>query len=360
MSRNSAQRGMPITLTATFLDAGGDYADATDLSMAVYPPGKDPRSLGVTEDDAWVYGVTLLSPGGGPQANPLETITKISTGKYEYIFYVPDDSELGAGFDKWEGTVDTVDLDETFSFTVVGGGSIGTNQLYINNAVFIKLDKTIADTDGNLLGSDNEFYFTTTYDPLYSSVRRVRLDLGALLSDIPDDVINLAIFEASLEANALAFGSLYVQAAEVVRFFEFARRQYVTCVAELTLLNAISGGLALGGSKSKRLADLQISYSNDGQFKDLLSRAIACKDKWQSSLTSAGEIGPGTSLRPSMVIKGRLDPDRPEIGRQWEPTSTYGIGSEYPAANMRHKDYYSRRWKRTFVPGRWSSRFTKE
>jgi hypothetical protein len=360
MSRNSAQRGEPITLTATFLDAGGDFADPSNITVAVYPPGFDPRSLGVTIADAWVYGVTLSSSGSGPYVDTNQDIDKIDVGRYQYIFTPPADATLGAAFDRWQGTIDLIDLDETFSFTVVGGGSIGASQLYDNNAIYITLDSTIADTDGNTLGSDYEFYFTTTYDPMFSHVRRIRLDLGALIVDVPDDVINFAIFEASLEANALTFGVLTTQRASVIRFFQFARRQYVTCVAELILLNALQGSITGDeGGRSKRLADLQVSYGGGGEFDDLLDKAMACRVKWEATLTSYGEIGPGTSQKPSMVIKGKLDPDRPEFGREWEPVSTHaGIGSEYPAANVKNKNsILYRRWRASFLANRWGSRF---
>jgi hypothetical protein len=186
------------------------------------------------------------------------------------------------------------------------------------------------------------------------------LDLGALITDVPDDTINLAIFEASLEANALTFGTLTAQRASVIRFFQFARRQYVTCVAELILLNALQGSITGDeGGRSKRLADLQVSYGGGGEFDDLLDRAIACRIKWEATLTSYGEIGPGTSQKPSMVIKGKLDPDRPEFGREWEPTSTHaGIGSEYPASNVKSKNsILYRRWRANYSPNRWGSRF---
>jgi hypothetical protein len=59
MSRNAAQRGEPVVLTATFLDAGGDLADPSGITVSVYPPGSDPRSEGVTQSSAWVYDVTV-------------------------------------------------------------------------------------------------------------------------------------------------------------------------------------------------------------------------------------------------------------------------------------------------------------
>ena len=46
---------------------------------------------------------------------------------------------------------------------------------------------------------DYSFYFTTTYNPLYSSIRKLRLEVGAFISNVPDDTVNLAIFEACRE-----------------------------------------------------------------------------------------------------------------------------------------------------------------
>jgi hypothetical protein len=248
----------------------------------------------------------------------------------------------------------------TLTITFTGAGDEDTSQLHNNNMVFIQLDETISSTtEDDTLGSDFTWYFTTTYTPMYSAIRRIRLDLGALIVLVPDDTINLAIFEASLEAQALTFGTPEVRTASMSRFFAFARRQYVTCLAEVILLNAISGGSIIEGGKSKRLADLQISYDGGGQFKSLLDKAMNCLMKWAPTLTSAGEISPGTSQRPSMVIKGILDPDRPEVGRDWQPVSTYsGIEDSYPAANTKSRhSVLSRRWKRSFAINRWGSRF---
>ena len=355
--RSSALRGTEITLTAYFLDAGDNYADPNPLSslkLDIYPPGKDPRT-GAEQSEASVYNVSLTNPGEGPYADPLKTIEKIDTGKYRYTFLIPADSDFGAALDNWRGVVDSQNLNEVFTFTVVGGGSVGTTQLYENNAVIIELKSTIAATDGTTLGQDYRWHFTTTYNPIYSSVRRVRLDLGPLIKDIPDDTINLAIFEASLEANALIFGVLN---PSNWKYFHFARRQYVTCLAEVILLGSLMGSGG-GGAKSKRLADLDVDY--DGNLDDLMSKALACLAKYEPVLTSAGELAAGTSQRPSMVIKGISDPDRPNVGRGWEPTSSYlGADVQMPAANIKSRYSWKRRWKRDFHwPGRWNPLWRK-
>jgi hypothetical protein len=354
MSRNAALRGNDIELTAIFLDAAGDYADPSGITLSIYPPGKDPRNAGVVQSDAWVYGITQNDPGAGPYVDASETIEKIDTGRYKYTFNVPADADLGAAFDRWQGTVDLQALDETFSFTVVGGGSIGTTVLYQNNVVFVKLANTIAATDGSLLADANgdnvdyTYYFTTTYNPLYSSVRRIRLELGKLIANVPDDTINFAIFEASLEAAALSFGST----TENSGFFQFARRQFVTCVAEILLLMGVGAGG--GDGKSKRLADLDVSYRGSNT-DELLNRALKCRARWEATLTSAGALGPGVSQKPKYAIKGYYDPDRPLVGRGWEPTSSYqGSQVQMPAANIKSRYTTNRRWRRDY---KWPDRF---
>lgn len=358
VSRDPVLRGSAIPLTITFFDATGVPTDPSALKVSVYPPTYDPRE-GAEDADAWVLDATTTSGGTGDYADPATLITKIDTGRYQFSFTVPTAADAGTAYDRWEATLNNASIDETFTFTVASGGVVGESQLYNNNAVYIKLHSTIASTDGETLGDDYETYFTTTYDPLYVSARRLRLELGNLIVNVPDDLINWAIFEAGLEAIAFTFGTVTTDTTSAYRFFEFARRQYVTCVAMLILLTAMNNGEFGGGSKSKRLADLNISFSG-GQVDDIFRRAMSCRVKWQATLTSAGEVGPGTSSRPSMVVKGANDPDRPEFGRQWEPTSTYtSLGSEYPAANTDVKQsIYHRRYRKTYSD-RWESRFTR-
>jgi hypothetical protein len=354
--RNSALRGHEIVLTAIFLDAGGDYTDPNPLSslkLSIFPPGHDPR-LGAQPAEAWVVDASLTSEGSGPYADPLQKIEKIDTGQYKYTFLIPSDSDFGSAFDNWRGIVDSQDLDETFTFVVVGGGSVETTQLFKNNAVLIELKNSIAATDGATLGQDYRWHFTTTYDPLYTSVRRVRLDLGPLIKDVADDTINLAIFEASLEADALVFGTL---SPDNWKYFYFARRMYVTCLAEMILLGSIMG--SGGGAKSKRLADLDVDY--DDNVDDLMNRALGCMAKYEAVLTSAGQLAPGTSQQPDYGVKGADDPDRPVVGRGWEPTSTYaGAEIQMPAANTKSRYSWKRRSQRDFAwPSRWRAIWRK-
>jgi hypothetical protein len=338
--RNSAQRGESIELTAFFFDADGDYTDPTDLKVSVYPPGSNPGT-GAGPGEAWVYEATLSSGGSGPQSSPSRTIEQTATGKFKYNLAIPADSDLGAAFDEWEGTIDTVEIDDVFTFTVVGGGSIGTSVLYQNNVLFIELDETIAATDGATLEQDYLYYLTTTYTPMYSAIRRLRLDLGPLISDIPDDTLNLAIFEASLSTDAFSF-----QESSTDTFFLHARREYATCMAELMLVDALSGNTSLSSRMSKTLGDLSISRSGP----DILKRREQlenCAARWQVVLETGGEVSPDTSLKPVYSVKGATSDDATAVGREWEPMSTVGEGYQKPLANA-YVQSTSRRWNRTF------------
>lgn len=218
--------------------------------------------------------------------------------------------------------------------------TIPSGLLFINNVVTVTLDDAIADTNGVTLARDYSFYFTTEYSPLYSSVRKLRLEVGAFVSTIPDDTLNLAIFEASLEADALTWN----KTGATTDYYNFVRRQFVTCkAAEILLLNA--GGVSMG-LKSKRLADLEVSY-NPTLMKDILDRTLACMGRWLPALQGGGYA----VQDPVMVIKGELDPDRPTVGRLWLDNNI--AIAKTPAANSKSIDTTtSRRWKNGYY-GRW-------
>jgi hypothetical protein len=123
--RNSALRGRTIKLTAVFVDAGNNAVEPEDITLSIFPPGHSPESGG-DEDDAWVWEATLVSGGSGPHSSSNVVVCE-ALGIYYYVLTVPEDSDFGTAFDNWTGTIDNVPLDETFNFTIVGGGSIGTD-----------------------------------------------------------------------------------------------------------------------------------------------------------------------------------------------------------------------------------------
>jgi hypothetical protein len=344
--RNGSLRNQTITLTAKFLDAAGNLTDPDSTpTIDIFPAGKDPNSGTTINADAIILDASQSSLGNPAGANYID---RESIGCYSYEFPIPGNAGFGVWFDRWNADIDGQAVEAVFMFAVVGGGSIGTSQLFENNRVTVIIDGELLDVDGNLLSNDYDWYFTTTYTPLYSSVRKMRLELGPLINQLPDDTINLAIFEASLLADAISFPS----ASSNTEYFTVARREYVTCLAGAMLLsNKGTQG------KVKRLADLSVELSGDpnDKLKDLYS----CIGKWDHVIKSNGELATGTSLKPRSVVKGEFDPDKPVIGRLWTQWS-HLLENNVPAANSKTRKRGSRRAKNTFTGPRWNgSRWDK-
>ena len=238
-------------------------------------------------------------------------------------------SEVANGDDiKFTATGD-LDFVATLTDSVTLNIALDPGQLYTNNIVIVELDETVADTDGNTLGADFSAFFSTTYTPLYSSLRRVRLDLGPLAVDIPDETIMLAILEASLQADAISFSSTITNA----EFYHHARREYTTCLAELTLVKALLGYTGASDRMTKKLGDLEISRGGINSLRDSLSSLEDCVASWQISVSTGGKITPNTGVKPEVTVKGSLAEDAIVVGRQWEPTSGIGSTSSRSAAN---------------------------
>lgn len=74
-----------------------------------------------------------------------------------------------------------------------------------NESINVKVPSTLASSDGTTLGSDYEFYFSTKMRPFYIGAMRVKLRLGTIIADVPDDTINRLIFMNSQLANWYSF-----------------------------------------------------------------------------------------------------------------------------------------------------------
>lgn len=201
-------------------------------------------------------------------------------------------------------------------------------QLTTNMQVVITISKDVKNISGATLADDAVYYFTTLYDPLYSSVKKVRLEIGSFIGEVADDTINLAIFEASLMANEIHWAKNNNN-----DFFRFARREWVTCkAAEILLTNMI----ALLGASSKKLDNLEISYSSkSGEV--LLDKILNCLSKWEAEVISGGHA----TQVPRFMVKGEFDIDAPHVGRMWEKGPRV---QRTPGSNARYKPFGSRRY----------------
>ncbi len=206
---------------------------------------------------------------------------------------------------------------------------IGSGYILRNNVVTITIDDSVSSSSGTSLSDDYEFYFTSEYYPLYSSTRKIKLEYGAYIGEIPDDTINLAIFEASLAAENLTWNTSTTTTGD---YYQWVRKEFTTCKAAETLLTNVIGQSR--GLRSKSLGDFRVEY-DARLLENGIDKALGCLDKWLASLQSRG----AAVQTPSFVIKGAWDTDRPPVGRGWTPPNR-GM----PIAKAKSRASTSRRW----------------
>lgn len=204
-------------------------------------------------------------------------------------------------------------------------------QLYTNNIVLLELSETITDTDGNTLVGGFESYFSTPYTPLYTGIRVIQMDLGNVIADIPEETIMLAILEASIQADTLTYNNI-----RNVQNYNLARKRYVTCLAESILVKGLLNGTG-GGRMRKKLGDLEVErYGNDTDLKNTLDELEDCILTQLPIIQSGGELGPYTSVKPQVSVKGAWAEDAIYVNRQWEPTSGIGVSGRSAGNSIKY------------------------
>lgn len=280
----------------------------------------------------------------GVFAELTDTSTRINMNIQDNLYVFIDTSGIVTDFYKTSffnsATVTTGILSDAFSATAL-------QQLKKNMEVRVELSEDIANTAGVSLGEDTILFFTTTYDPLYCSIKTLRLKVGSFVENVPDDTLNLALFEASLEANILTF--VTDASALTSPKYLHARRQWTCCTAGLILLNNLIGGVG-GSVRSKSLADWSVTYDRLG-VENMLEQLMRCKMTWEPQLNS----GFAAVQKPAMVIKGADDPDRPKFGRLWSNR----VNPRQPSGNAKIRLRGHRRFKkfgmRPILRGWWNS-----
>lgn len=320
MSNNrSVRAGDTIPLRVRFRDDTGEISPATEVYIHIFEPDKD------TDDLSQALVISGVA-------------TNLGEDIWEYQYTVPSTGPAGSWEDKWQGKLTYQSLTALFSFNVVASGTIEDlgNQLNQNNYITVTLQAGIAATDGTTLDNDYTFSFLTIASPIYTSVRKVLLEAGGFIGTVSDLTIQLAILEASLEADVLTFA-----VPDAVRpIFKHARRQYTTCLTALTLLQNLGIGL-----RSKTLDNLSVAYDTNS-IRDMVTRLLGCVARWEPQILAGGLAA--TAREPSYVVKGALDPDRPLVSRSWQPASEGGLSKGIPAANTRERFAGQRRFVRTW------------
>ena len=278
-----------------------------------------------------IYDLNQIIITFGGNSNVTEESLTGSISLYSEHSLGDDSTHTSTGALEFEAVL----VDNTLTIT------ISPNQLFPNNIIVLTLDRNIENEAGDTLGEDFVSYFSTVYSPLYTSKRRVALDIGPLLRDVSEESIMLAILEASLYADSLNFQGIMTNTA----YYQQARREFVSCYAENLLVSGMMSG-GSGGRLSKTLGDLQVSRDGTSGISNKQKSLEDCMKYWQIVIESGGAVGPNNSLSPGHSVKGAMANDAIVVHRQWEPMSRVSI----PAANSWRQDSMgsSRRGTRTF------------
>jgi len=179
----------------------------------------------------------------------------------------------------WSGSFNTAND----KLTITTDASLVSNYEYI-----VKIKEGLEGSTTLPLASDYTFMFTTMYDPLYATSVQVRLALGNLIEDIPDDTINRIIYQNSLYA-----AQLYLPLTVANTGIKWYISKYVECKSALDLLN--NKFLNLGGISSRKvLADLTIDRGNQGRdiialASNLMEDLTICVQNMEGLIISGGQ-----------------------------------------------------------------------
>ena len=318
MSSRSVQAGSSLRLRTRFLDDQQNPTQPSALSIFLFEPDVDSTIL------------SNYTISGQPEY--------IGNGIAEYTWVTSNSTLPGDWTDRWIGTINQQVLDNSFTVTVTNSGEIVDlpEQLFQNNIIEVTVASGIEGTDGSIMEEPFTFSFMTTTTPSYSAVRKIRLEYGGYIPNIEDDTIQLAILEASLEADQLVFST-----TQNVNFLNHIKREWVTCKVALTLINNLNNSII----KSKSLGDFSVSYDTN-TLRDAMAKAYDCLSKWEPQLIAGGYAK--DAQQPSRVVKGEYDPDRPAIGRDWFNAGEINTDGGYPAANTKDRGVGYRRYKSIF------------
>ena len=187
---------------------------------------------------------------------------------------------------------------------------------YTNNRFYnIVISKDLPDVDGNLLGNEYSFMFTSLFNPYYISTKLVRLNAGTLLGNHPDLHIASLIYYYSLEADMVI--NLPSKTNEII---DFIKKKYVLIKTLKTLL-LDNMNFALHDSVSKKLSDFSLSINSKSKFdlyNQLMQQIYNWEEKYEQTLLAYNGIKSFLRNKRAAIS---------DIGRLWLR------GTDYPAIN---------------------------
>ena len=308
--RDCVKLGADVKLKILFKDDCGDPVDPEVIKLTIKKP------------NAVLIDVHEIDP------NP---IVNADVGFY-YYNYTPD--ATGEYTETWTVSIGGEEVTYQSKFIVEAGGIAVAPEcgLEFNSLVVLELDQSIADVDGNTLGRDAIYSFSTEYNPFYASVEMLRMEVGPWVTSVPDDTIALAIHWSSLEADnitgVIPTGNRY----------EFARSRFVMYDAAIRMLTMPISNASTGG-KRKQLGDLLIdgggSSSVDFSLPQLLRDLKKDRDEWWRVVNAGGCIVPGQGLGPTTAVQGGSRNDSNLRSREWhDPWKEYYL---QPTVNSRYR-----------------------
>jgi len=154
--------------------------------------------------------------------------------------------------------------------TLIPGEELQTNSeykitIYRGTSGLLPPSGTISD----VMTTDFEFWFTTTYCPLFSTLNRVKLQAGPSANEFIDDTIYRMIHKNSIDAI-----DLYCISNNTTIAYDYwgcdwvdvpmLLRRYVECKTAYDILAILRTSQAVGGAGNqlKTLGDMTIKYDN--------------------------------------------------------------------------------------------------
>lgn len=298
-------QGEDLNIYCFVRDINGNLAVSSDLKVSIYPYGKEPGDVLVTEDDAVVLEASPTNP---------------KYGQYLYTYETANDAQVGTWYSFWEGTVGGKTFKTIISFQVLSNGNDayastqddGTPVLFQNNLYTVQIEG-IESTDGVTLTESS--WFTSEYSPMYSTSDRVFSKIGNVLSGIDIDTCNFLIWLNSLEADSKVMSRVVNEP-----WLLYAKEEYVWQKTAITLIDNIN--FAAGTNKSKQLGDFRVEWKdNTDGLKAIVRKLNSNIEKLERILNSGGQQNYETSLLPQSSILGYNLPEYPPLGRSLDFTS---------------------------------------
>ena len=151
---------------------------------------------------------------------------------------------------------------------------VPTEEIINNTRYEIRILPELTNTTGYEIGDEYSFWFTSKYSPFYVSPRTIRARFLGAEQQVPDDLINFYIYQASLEANARYWG--YTSSVEYVadsleepvvrdssNLTSFGVLKWTESAASYKILKAILFENLRDIGRTERLGDSLVSLTKD-------------------------------------------------------------------------------------------------